>query len=972
MTGELRRGFVTLITLFALFQTTNIRAQELTPLAYDIGSPVVTDIWVDPVSGDNSRNGSSRLQAVRTVAEAWERIPQGVTLTTTGYRIMLVAGDYPESSIPNYWESRYGTAQFPIIIQAADGRGTANLRGDINAFDIRYWYMIDFDIIPNPAGDTFHCERCDHLLLRGMEFDGGAGHEAHETIKINQSQYVYIEDSNVHNTYENAIDFVAVQYGHIVRNKIHDADDWCFYLKGGSAYFRIEGNEVYNCGTGGFTAGQGTGFEFMTSPWIHYDAYDLKVINNIIHDTVGAGLGVNGGYNILMAHNTLYRVGSRSHGIEVVFGGHGCDGDVATCAANNAAGGWGPTTIPDSEYPIPNRNVFIYNNILYNPAGFRSADQHFAIYNPQTPPLGSNIPKPAVTDANLQIRGNQIWNGPADLPLGIEGSDACTNSNPTCNEAQLRAENTINTVQPQLTSPATGDFHPIQAGNVFSATTYTIPSFPGGDRQSTPLAPVGNLSNSVPRDYANTSRSSSQPAGAYTGPARARVAANGYLPWNGFLQMTNVLELINIGSSALNVSVGLYDLSGNSLSLTTFSIPGNSQQDVILNDLSGFSANSYGLVTLDYAGMNLEARVSFYKPTANSTQFDFAYAVPLLTPLTAESSVAFNTYQPGRSTAEQGRPVYNWLGVLNLDPNSSRSFTVHSYNANGVLLRSRTVTISPFARMDLEAGHESPGANNVGLQRIVPTTPTAPYFASLVRYGMGSGTEDFSFAFPLFPAPGGATTQHLPISTGAGVRNSSSNWVEVLNSSGSALNVNLDFYNSQGTRLAQLPLNLPAHAQIHLNTNIYLGANASGNVQLTAERAGALVAQSMNYFYGPAGNIEAMYGTPSESAAAGPKTGSYNLYLGMYNWLKLFNTTASSVSGTVEVFGVAGGSRQLPFTLRAHGALDLGLHDSTQFGTTQDSYGAVRVTGANIFSQVLRIRPDNVGGFDYAFPTRMR
>jgi hypothetical protein len=35
----------------------------------------------------------------------------------------------------------------------------------------------------------------------------------------------------------------------------------------------------------------------------------LKVVNNVIHDVSGAGLGVWGVYDVLMAYNTLVRVG---------------------------------------------------------------------------------------------------------------------------------------------------------------------------------------------------------------------------------------------------------------------------------------------------------------------------------------------------------------------------------------------------------------------------------------------------------------------------------------------------------------------------------------------------------------------------------------------------------------------------------------------------------------------------------------
>jgi hypothetical protein len=486
--------------------------------AYDIGDPVLTDVWVDPVNGDDSRSGVSRDQALRTINAAWNRIPQGAPLTGSGYRIRLSAGDYPDGDFPTYWESRYGSANFPIILQSADAPGSAHLHGFVDVFDTRYLYLLDLTIATE--GDVFHCERCDHLLMRGVTVDGGSQHNAHETVKINQSQYIYIEASDISNAYENAVDMVATQYGHITGNRLHDGDDWCIYLKGGSAYFRIEGNEIYNCGTGGFTAGQGSGFDYLVSPWLHYEAYDIKFINNIIHDTQGAGMGVNGGYNILLAYNTLFRVGANSHVIEVVFGSRSCDEDAGRCAANLSAGGWGTSRVGAEGEPIPNRNVFIYNNIIYNPPGYQSQWQHFTIMGPRTPLAGSNIPSPALTDANLQIRGNMIWNGSADMPLGIEdASQGCQNSNPTCNAAQLRADNAINTIQPQLVDPDGGDFRPVAGGNVFGVNTYPIPDF-GWEDVPAPLAiPLGDLINLISLDLEGVPRLLPGIPGAYTGEA---------------------------------------------------------------------------------------------------------------------------------------------------------------------------------------------------------------------------------------------------------------------------------------------------------------------------------------------------------------------------------------------------------------------------------------------------------------------
>ena len=257
-----------------------------------------------------------------------------------------------------------------------------------------------------------------------------------------------MEGCDISGAWDNTVDFVAVQGGHVVGSRIHRAGDWAMYVKGGSAGITVRGNAFFDAGTGGFTAGQGTGFEFMVAPFLQYEASDIVFTDNVIHDTEGAGMGVNGGANILMARNTLYRVGSRSHVIEVGFGSRSCDGDEARCRAFLAQGGWG-TAIVGREEPIPNSGVSILDNVVLNPDGFVSQWQQFALAGPRMPSPGSNIPSPARADVGLVIRGNVIWNGPVDHALGIEQPGLAT---------QLRADNAINTVRPVLADPARGDY----------------------------------------------------------------------------------------------------------------------------------------------------------------------------------------------------------------------------------------------------------------------------------------------------------------------------------------------------------------------------------------------------------------------------------------------------------------------------------------------------------------------------------
>jgi len=475
---------------------------------YDIGSPSLQDTYVDPVNGSDANSGATRSAALRTLSEAWNRIPQGTQLAT-GHRILMMAGRHDESTLPNYMEARYGTALAPIIIQSADASRSARLAGDLNIFDVRYLYLIGLDMRPDPAGDVLHCEQCDHLLVRDSNLDGG-DRQAHDMVKINQSQHVYIEDSTLRGADDNTIDFVAVQYGHVVGNRISDAQDWCMYAKGGSAYLTVEGNEIFDCGTGGFTAGQGTGFQFMTPPWIHYEAYDIKVVNNVLHDTEGAGLGVNGGYDILLAYNTLHRVGTRSHMLEVTYGARSCDGAPGDegrerCRQYLDLGGWGTTVVDDGTnyVRIPNRNVFVYNNLLYNPPGFISP-QIFTVAGP----FGE-----AVADTNLQIRGNVIFNGGESIGVG-DGS-GCAPSNPTCNEVQIVADNTINVFEPEVGV----DLRPRANGNLLTARTFAIPDFSWGDAPQPPLAPAGRLGNQVARDRDGAVRVTTSVPGAYAGGA---------------------------------------------------------------------------------------------------------------------------------------------------------------------------------------------------------------------------------------------------------------------------------------------------------------------------------------------------------------------------------------------------------------------------------------------------------------------
>ena len=234
-----------------------------------------------------------------------------------------------------------------------------------------------------------------------------------------------------------------------------------------------------------------------------------------------------------MAYNTLYRIGMSDDRdwtlSQFVQGSRSCvivDEFPSASAASTEcqefidAGGWGTASAGNADETggewIPNKNVFVYNNIFYNPSGVSTAMYHFAVNGPVTLPADArNITNPSQTDDNLVIRGNIVWNGSiSDLFGTTNGTEpGCAAGNVTCNPTQLAADNAINSFEPQLTNPAGNDYTPLAGGNVTPATAYAIPDFTWDT--FTPSVTSGALINSVTENRAGNARSGADHPGAY-------------------------------------------------------------------------------------------------------------------------------------------------------------------------------------------------------------------------------------------------------------------------------------------------------------------------------------------------------------------------------------------------------------------------------------------------------------------------
>jgi hypothetical protein len=490
--------------------------------SFDIGRPELKLIWVDPAAGDDTASGVTRAQALKTVTAAWKLIPGGPL--EHGWQIMLCPGRYtPDATGQLLLQHRRGSQAAPIVLQAADGPGSTELP-QTSFKHCAHIYLIDLNfsapgistVIPS-ENMVLHFASCERMLVRRVSstgLDGPVGMPK-KAFKANQCFYIYVEDCDFSGASENAIDYVAVQYGHIVRNRLHNTRSECMYVKGGSAHHLIAGNEMFDSRNVGVQAGQCTGFQYMVPPWLHYEAYDIKIVNNVIHDA-GGGLGIAGGYNILMAWNTCYRVGSNRDTIVVGLGGRGWNGSrPAIVDVFFGLGGW-CNQEEGVAFNIPNRNVLICNNVIYNPDGYESQFAHIGLSGPVTTRESSNLPLPARADDGLAIRGNVIWNGPANKPLFEEIENMYhLAARPNTDARDLLRLNAINAIRPELADPDRGNFRPVPGGKVYTLQPAEIPNFNWNDAPSRPPVPAGNPDNQVLVDRVGNSRGAKNCIGAY-------------------------------------------------------------------------------------------------------------------------------------------------------------------------------------------------------------------------------------------------------------------------------------------------------------------------------------------------------------------------------------------------------------------------------------------------------------------------
>lgn len=458
-------------------------------------------------------------------------------------------------------------------------------------------------------------------------------------------------------------------------------------------------------------------------------------------------------------------------------------------------------------------------------------------------------------------------------------------------------------------------------------------------------------------------------AGSY----KAHMSSPVYLLWTGFLNITPIAEIFNPGTSTLTVRVTLFDISGNARGELTKAIATKGQWDLIVSQLEGFEQDSYGLLRVDYCGSSLGGRVAYYR-AGSDNDYEFVYSQPINNPTYGSVAASFNTMQPSLNPTEGNNLVANWLTIVNLS-DEQKTFTYRKYSLNGTLINTSTISMSGMSRRDIEAGHENPGPSNVGLITIEPTDIMAPYLSMVTRFGynvaVGEIATGYNFAFPLQLMHATGKTVYVPLTTTLNTQN----WLEVFSVIDSSTSVNVKMYRSTGDKVFDETQSLGARRQWHIDVNSQLGDSQVGYAEIVPTTQSSILAQSMVYMRDMQnGSIRSMYGSHAQELLGTNYIGSYNLFLGMTNWLKIINPSSSNVTATLTIYTMFGTSSQT-VTIDAMSSKDLGLHESQTYGTYSNTYGVVSVEAANsahLIAQLLRVRNASDGQVDFAFPTEVR
>ena len=457
-----------------------------------------------------------------------------------------------------------------------------------------------------------------------------------------------------------------------------------------------------------------------------------------------------------------------------------------------------------------------------------------------------------------------------------------------------------------------------------------------------------------------------------------------YVPWNSFLGMVNILELLNPSGVSENVKVEVLSLDGIKLSETLVGIAPGAQFDLIINDSANFILNSYGLIKITFPAGGLEGRMSQYRPRGATGEFEFQMTIPFVQSIRGKSALTFNTFDPqATGSSKETRRVDEFLSLVNLSPTNNLLITDRRFNLAGGIIATAPVFLRPLQRIDLEAGHINPGPNNVGGNVLSPDDPNAPYLAFSTRYGVTTDKKTGAFLRYRYANTVQAQTGLLPITKIPFARSGDSvSIAELINQAPVSDAQVVQIFGKAGNLINQFYAVIPAFGQVHLQAVDYIPAGENGSLQIFAPASSLLnvrsrgpVLQAVNYVTEiPSKELISAFTVPGRSYFGENLSGSYNRFLSITDTLRMSSTIGTSGQCSIDVLanGLVQSSSTLSFA--PHETKEVVLDEL--LGAQANSYGVVQVTplgtSKGVIADVIRRRPLAKSRVDFVASTPAR
>ena len=440
------------------------------------GSPPAEALYVNAENGDDTATGDAPERALQTLQVAWDKARE----RQSGQHIVLAAGRYAGATFGD----REGTQAAPVFVTPADDLvdGTAAvITGPLSLVDVHSVYLdrLSFEVAEPTA---LSCSRCAQVLWRALQVEHTGDGPA---VAADHSEDVFAEDLVVRTAGTAGIEWRASTYGHVMACAVHGGTEAGIRARAGAAYLRVEGNDVTDAAAG-YVLGPVSDVAELNTPWLHYEVYGVRVVNNLGRHLTGPAVAVFGGYNVLVAYNTFFRVAPGAAAVVVDAGARTCS-DEADCAGHAAAGGW--TGV------VPALRVLVFDNLLFNPEDAPALSAHLSVSDAA-----------GLTGSGFSFAGNVFWGAPASaawsVPAGVD-------------TAALDERNRVNLAAPVLRDAEGGDLRLAETTWLAGVPTFAPTPFDWGDRPMMPAVPAGDTENVVPRNRSGNARPTRSNPGAY-------------------------------------------------------------------------------------------------------------------------------------------------------------------------------------------------------------------------------------------------------------------------------------------------------------------------------------------------------------------------------------------------------------------------------------------------------------------------